>query len=206
MNRIFIEAKNKRTPEYFFLKTIIGQFFPGKEVDFVCIDGIGNLFNETNVNQMIQAQTIGEQVIVLADADYVAKGTGYVQRDGDMKKGMANHLLSFPYLLYPNNHDDGVVEVLMEAAARRDLHAVFFDCFEDYENCVSGVKDASGKPIYNTPNLKGKLHTYMTAHQLSSRLRNGLGTGDWLFHDISYWNLNVAELQPLKDFLAANLK
>ena len=51
----------------------------------------------------------------------------------------------------------------MEFAARRDLHPVFFDCFEDYEKCVSGVKDSNGQAIYNVPNLKGKLHTYMSA-------------------------------------------
>ena len=56
----------------------------------------------------------------------------------------------------------------MEAIARRDLHPVFFDCFEDYERCVSGVKDEHGQPLYNTPNLKGKLHTYMNAQKLSN--------------------------------------
>lgn len=44
-----------------------------------------------------------------------------------------------------------------------DLHPVFFDCFEDYEKCVTGVKDEHGLPLYNTPNLKGKLHTYKNA-------------------------------------------
>ena len=36
------------------------------------MNGIGQLFNETNLNQIRLAQESGEQVIVLADADTVA--------------------------------------------------------------------------------------------------------------------------------------
>lgn len=94
----------------------------------------------------------------------------------------------------------------MESAARRDLHKVFFDCFEDYEKCVSGVKDKLGQPLYNTPNLKGKLHTYMNAQKLSNKLRRRLGSGDWLFSKTDYWDLHADALRPLIDFLSANLK
>lgn len=113
---------------------------------------------------------------------------------------------SVPYFIYPNNKDDGDVETLMESAARRDLHQVFFDCFEDYEKCVSGVKYQYGQPLYNTPNLKGKLHTYMNAQKLNNKLRRKLGTGNWLFDNTNYWDLKTFALQPLKDFLAINLK
>lgn len=206
MTKIFIEAEDKTTPEYNFLKALVELHFPTKDVDFICIGGIGNLFNETNRNQISQAREVGEQVLVLIDADTVAKGSGFEKRKADMDKDMQALKLSVPYFIYPNNNDDGDVETLMESAARRDLHQVFFDCFEDYERCVSGVKDKSGKPLYNTPNLKGKLHTYMNAQKLSNKLRRKLGTGDWLFDNTNYWDLNAVALQPLKDFLTANLK
>lgn len=206
MTKIFIEAEDKTTPEYNFLKALVELHFPTKDVDFICIGGIGNLFNETNRNQISQAREVGEQVLVLIDADTVAKGSGFEKRKADMDKDMQALKLSVPYFIYPNNNDDGDVETLMESAARRDLHQVFFDCFEDYERCVSGVKDKSGKPLYNTPNLKGKLHTYMNAQKLSNKLRRKLGTGDWLFGNTDYWDLNAVALQPLKDFLTANLK
>jgi len=206
MNKIFIEAQNKATPECNFLKAILDMYFPDKETDFICIGGVGNLFNESNVNQMHQAQIEGNQVVVLVDADTIAKGYGYKKRKADMDNSLTANNISFPYFIYPNNRDDGEVEVLMESAARRDLHSVFFDCFEDYEKCVSGVKDEQGQPLYNTPNLKGKLHTYMNAQKLSSRLRTKLGSGDWLFNEKEYWDLDVEALQPLKDFFARNLK
>ncbi len=206
MNKIFIEAKNNKTPEYNFLKAFLEQHFPTREIDFICIGGIGNLFNETNVNQMSLAQAEGNQVLILIDADTAAKGYGYVKRKADIDKDMRYLNISFPYFIYPNNHDDGEVEALMVSAARHDLHTVFFDCFEDYEKCVSGAKDEKGQPRYNTPNLKGKLHTYISAQKLSNKSRNKLGSGDWQFSNANYWDLDVADLQPLKDFFAANLK
>lgn len=206
MNKIFIEAKDRKTSEYHFLQTILKRFFPGKDVGFIFMNGIGNLFGETILNQISVAQESGGQVLVLADADTVSKGAGYAKRKEDIDRGMGNHALSFPYFLYPDNQKDGDVEELMEKAVRRDLHTAFFDCFEDYEKCVSGIKDKNGVSRYNVPNLKGKLHTYMTAQKLSRKLRDKLGSGDWLFDESDYWNLDVDALQPLKDFLAAHLK
>lgn len=205
MNKIFIEAKNNKTPEYYFLQTIINKFFQNKNIEFIFMDGIGNLYNEAILNQIRLAQEDREQVLVLADADTKEKGSGYKKRKIEIENGMTEHNVSFHYFLYPDNKNDGDVENLMENAARHDLHAIFFDCFEDYEKCVSGVKNDSGEPMYNVPNLKGKLHTYITAQKLSQRLRKKLGSGNWLFDDTMYWNLNVDALQPLKDFFATNL-
>lgn len=206
MTNIFIEAKDEKTSEYYFLTAIINLFFSKEEIKIICMNGLGNLFNETNLNQIKQAQELGEQVIVFADADTVVKGAGNKKRTAEISQGMAIYNVKFPYFLYPDNQHDGDVETLMECAARRDLHKTFFDCFEDYEKCVSGVKDEIGNQKYNVPNLKGKLHTYISAQKLSRRVSNRLGSGDWLFDKNDYWDLNVKELQPLKDFLAKNLK
>lgn len=206
MTKVIIEAKHNRTPEYHFLDTIIKRFFQDREVRFIFMDGIGNLFKEAIVNQIKLAQEDGEQVLVLVDADTVATGHGYAVRRRDIETGMSGNSLSLPYFIYPDNQHDGSIEDLMAAAARRDLHPAFFDCFEDYERCVSGVKDESGESRYRTPNLKGKLHTYITAQKLPSRLSRRLGSGEWLFDNIDYWRLDVEALRPLKDFLDSNLK
>ena len=213
MNKIFIEAKDKRTSEYYFLKTILSQFFPDKEVDFIPMNGIGNLFHEAILNQMSLAQESGEQVIVFADADTVAKGYGYVKRKKEIDNGIATNAVAFPYFIYPNNQDDGDVEVLMEAAALYAPNKVFFDCYTDYETCLKGVKDGNGESIYNVPSLKGKVYAYaaaQTIYDTQQRQRipliKKMGCGDWFFNDKSYWNLDVDALQPLKEFLAINLK
>lgn len=206
MNWIFIEAKDKKTPEYQFISTIINKFFPDKEVDFITMNGIGNLFKQPIVHKIEQANTEGVQVLVLVDADTVAKGAGYEKRKQDIDRGSKQNKISFPYFIYPDNRSEGEVETLMEAAARRDLHGIIFDCFEDYERCVSGRKGDDGQPFYNTPNLKGKLHTYITAQKVSRNLRDNFGNGDWLFDREEYWDLTRDKLIPLRTFLEENLK
>lgn len=206
MNKIFIEAKNKNTVESHFLQAIIDLFFPEKEVEFIYMNGIGNLFSETILNQISLAKENNEQVLVLTDADTISKGYGYTKRQKEIETGMQQHGIQFSYFFYPNNHDDGDIEILIESAARHDLHSVFFDCFHDYEKCVSGAKDANGNPLYKTPNLKGKLHTYISSQQLTKKQRDKLGNGNWLFDNPNYWNLYVDALQSLKDFLEQNLK
>lgn len=206
MNNIFIEAKHEKTAECFFLKAILNRFFPDKEVSFIFMDGIGNLFKESILNQISQAQIINDPVLVFADADTEVKGWGYEKRRKSIETEMHNADIVFPFFIYPNNHDNGDVEDLMEATAIHDTHKIFFDCFEDYEKCIKGVKDATGTAIYNSPNLKGKLHTYISAQKLNKKCRDRLGSGDWLFDRTEYWDLDVVELQALKDFLAENLK
>ena len=110
MTKIFIEAEDRTKPEYNFLKTFVNLHFPTKDVDFTCIGGIGNLFNETNKNQISQAQEVGEQVLILIDADTIAKGYGFAKRKADIDNDMQMLKLSVPYFIYPNHKDDGDVE------------------------------------------------------------------------------------------------
>ena len=206
MKKIFIEAEKKETPEYNFIKTILVKFFHGKEYEIITIGGVEKLFEETNLNKIKEANIEGNQVLVLVDADSIEKGWGYGEREKWIEEGIKKHGLSFSYFIYPNHQGDGDVEVLMESSARKDLHKTFFDCFEKYEKCVLRKIDESGKPKYNTPNLKGKLHTYMTAQKLSNKHRKRLGRGDWLFDNADYWDLDVEDLQPLKDFFSKYFK
>ena len=213
MTKIFIEAEKRDTPEHYFLQSIINVFFPEKDVDFIYMKGIGNLFNQAIINQIKLAQETGEQVIVIVDADTVAKGYGYNKRKEEIEKGMATNSISFSYFIYPNNNDNGDVETLMEAAALYAPNKVFFDCYNDYEICLRGVKDDNGESIYNIPNLKGKVYAYAAAQTIYDTqqkqripLIKKMGGGNWLFDNKDYWNLDVDALQPLKDFLKENLK
>lgn len=205
MNRIFIEAEKEDTPECHFLKALISKKFPEAEVEYVPMRGVDNLFNESILNQMRLAADEGDSVMVLLDADTVAKGWGFAKRQKDVTDKMKSHDVSFPFFLYPNNCDDGDVEVLMESIARTDLHQGWWGCFNDYEVCVGGMHDANGEPKYNIPNRKAKLYTYINSQQLSRKYRDKLGSGNWLFHDKQYWDLDSSNLNPLLDFLNAHI-
>ncbi len=47
MNLIFIEAKNANTSECNFLKAVLSKHFVDKSVEFICMDGVGNLFQKS---------------------------------------------------------------------------------------------------------------------------------------------------------------
>lgn len=206
MNKIFIEAKKKETAECCFLQTVLSQNCPNKEVEFVCMDGVRNLFNDSNIIKMRIAMDEGDNVLVILDADNPQKDAGFAARSQFVEAQRQALNLSFEYFLYPNNADDGDVETLMESLARKDLHCKWWDCFGDYEKCVGNLKDANGNKRYNVPNLKAKLHTFISSQLLSNKQRNTIGKGNWLFDDTSYWNLSRAELQPLIDFFRTNLQ
>lgn len=206
MNKIFIEAESKKTSEYYFLEAIIRKFFPAIKVQFIFMKGVDNLFNQPILNEIKKAKIEGSQILVLVDADSEEKKWGYKRRKDWIEEGMKEHDVSFPYFIYPNNQNDGLVETLMEAVALYAPNKVFFDCYTDYETCLKNSK-------YNIPSLKGKVYAYAEAQtiydiQKGERipLINKINSGDWLFDNPDYWNLEVENLQPLKDFFSKFLK
>lgn len=205
-NWIFIEAKDTRTPEAQFLTAVLLKYFPGKEYEFIPMNGESNLKRDAIITQIQQHASDGDNCLCIMDADTEAKGWGYDRRKADLETFRHKNHLDFEYFLYPDNSSDGDVEVLMESLARRDLHSIIFDCFEDYEACVSGKKDEKGDPVYNTPNRKGKLHTYITAIKLNKTNRDKLGSGQWLFDNPDLWDLTRPDLKALLDFFDKNLK
>ena len=206
MNTIFIEAEKPETAEHFFLKALMARCFPDVEYELIHMRGVANLFNETNMNLMRSKTAEGSNCMAILDADTVAKGWGYARRKSDVELKQQEHNIVFPFFLYPDNAGDGDVETLMDSLARQDLHSTFFSCFRNYEMCMGGDVDSQGNPRYNTPDLKGKLHTYMSAQKLSKSKRDRLGRGDWLFDDLNYWDLGRESVQPLVKFLGENLK
>lgn len=205
MNKIFIEAGHQKTSEYNFLKTILVKNFPGKNVEIICMNGVANLFSEAILNMIRQAADDSDKVLVIVDADFPNKNWGFAKRKQDVMEQMKAKNVFFPFFIYPNNHDDGDVETLMESLARKDLHKDWWGCFEDYETCVGGAKDEEGNPKYNLPNRKAKLHTYISSQSLSKKQRDKIGVGSWLFDDVNYWDLSREELKPLISFLRNNL-
>lgn len=206
MNKILIEAKYPKTSEYNFLKAVISEYLPDKGYEIVCMNGVANLFSESILNLIRQAKEDGDNVLVIVDADFHDKGWGFSSRLKDIYDNMEKHEVEFPVFIYPNNHDDGDIETLMESLARKDIHKDWWDCFEDYEMCVGGAKDENGNPKYNLPNRKAKLHTYISSQQLSKRQRDRLGTGFWLFDNTDYWDLSKEVLNPLINFITLNSK
>lgn len=206
---LFIEAKNKSLPEAAFISTVLEKLgIDSEKYEIICTNGYTNLLNEKKafINQMKSNTDDGGKNIVVFDADYNENGGGFQKRKEELLNGGREKGVGFDLFLWPNNEDDGDVELLMERIARKDLYPEFFDCFNDYELCIGSRKDSNGKPFYKTPNRKGKLHTYFNALPISNTRKSEFGRGEWLFDDGNIWDFGSDNLNSIIEFLSRNIQ
>ena len=209
MVKIYIEGKNKKVPESEFLRAILDHIgVPAEKYEFVHTNGYTSLLdaaNGVNVEIMRANSDSGGKNLVVFDADTTFNNGGFETRQKELlEKGKALGL-TFELFLWPDNGNDGDVEVLMESIARKDLYPEFFNCFSKYEHCISQRKNGKGEPFYTTPNRKGKLHTYFNSLPISNTKKNKFGSGVWRWDDANIWNLDADSLRPIKDFLLKHL-
>lgn len=196
--RIYIEAGSKNTPEHVFVMTVLRRmgFASGSHFEIINVGGKDNLPNL--INKLTETELVGGRNIIVFDADSPENRGGYDVRKAEIEAFLTDNGIHARLFLFPDNGSDGDFETLLERIARVENHELFFGCFSDYELCVSRG--------YLTPNRKGKLHTYVTAQPwLNKKQRDAIGKGEWLFEDSRLWNLDSAELQPLKDFFLVNI-
>ena len=209
MVKIYIEGKNKKVPESEFLHAILDQIGVSNEkYEFVHTNGYTSLLdaaNGVNVEIMRANSDSGGKNLVVFDADTATNSGGFEKRQKELlEKGKALGL-NFELFLWPDNRNDGDVEVLMESIARKDLYPEFFDCFSKYEHCISQRKNDKGEPFYTTPNRKGKLHSYFNSLPISNTKKSKFGSSIWRWTDASIWNLDADSLRPIKEFLLKHL-
>lgn len=197
MTFIYIESGKDSTPEYVFVKTLLEHLgIDTSSYTIITVNGKDNLPNVTP--KMLDVELDGGRNILIFDADSAANKGGYAKRSSEITRTLTSCGVHAEVFLFPNNHDDGDFETLLDKIANREKHRQFFDCFGDFECCVS--------KSYIAPNLKGKLHTYISSQKgLSKKQRDAIGKGQWLFSDPALWNLASPELQPLKDFIGRHI-
>lgn len=198
MTRIFIEARHQNTTESVFVRTLLRFLWIGESLyEIIHVGGKDNLLN---MRVKFQENTLdGGLNVVIFDADSPQTGGGYKVTLDRIRKTFQEDVKIDGIFLFPNNHDDGFFESLLVCLAQQETHKRFFDCFHDYELCLGDG--------YVSPDLKGKLFSYMSSQKaLTKSQHRALGSGNWLFDDARFWNLNSEELLPMKDFLLSNIK
>lgn len=194
MIRIFIESKNRSTPEYKFVDTLLKHMGINQaSYEIIPLNGKDTL--HLAKNQFLQNTAEGGRNIIIFDADSEENLGGFRQRKDDLESKLKKLDITAELFLWPNDNEDGDFETLLESIARKDLHKQFFDCFNDYEACLGRV--------YLKPNRKGKLHTYISSMKLSNSQRRSIGSGEWLFENDTLWNLEAPSLTPIKEFLTS---
>lgn len=192
MTKIFLETGKKTTSEYVFVRTLLSSMgFDKEKYDIECVDGKDNLKNAST--QMKKNTIEGGVNLIVFDADTIQNKGGFDKRKAELEQDFDNFDINAKLFLFPNNADDGDFESLLENLVQKNTHQNFFDCYGDYETCLGN--------LYQSPNRKGKLHTYISAQKdLKTDQRRHLGQGEWLFDDSRFWNLEAEYLSPLIKF------
>lgn len=145
------------------MKTFISDYLGvNKELyELIPVKGKDNLPNLRN--KLIETTLEGGQNVIIFDADSPSKNGGCKYRHDSIMHYLKENAIEADIFLFPNNQDDGDFETLLMNIVQRDKHALFFDCYEDYEKCLGGE--------YEHPNLKGKIFTYVSAQKMSASQR-----------------------------------
>lgn len=192
MINIYLETGKKTTSEYVFIEALLKTLDVEKSLFRIeCVNGKDNLQNA--INTFIANTENGGKNLIIFDADSPQNGGGFTKRKNELEDTLKKLGVKADVFLFPNNRDDGDFETLIAQLAQKEKHKRFFDCYEDYEKCL-GID-------YLSPNLKGKLFTYISAMPMSKTKRDRLGQGQWLFENNEYWNLESEALEPLKGYL-----
>ena len=192
MINIYLETGKKTTSEYVFIEALLKTLDVEKSLFRIeCVNGKDNLQNA--INTFIANTENGGKNLIIFDADSPQNGGGFTKRKNELEDTLKKLGVKADVFLFPNNRDDGDFETLIAQLAQKEKHKRFFDCYEDYEKCLG--------TDYLSPNLKGKLFTYISAMPMSKTKRDRLGQGQWLFENNEYWNLESEALEPLKGYL-----
>lgn len=209
MTNIFLETGSANN-EYIFIKSLV-SFFCGKNlnVDYriITVGGKDNLHNYKN--QFLDHENTSEKNMIIFDADFPLSDKndngGFQKRSSFLKSKLASFSTDNPteLFLFPNNHDDGAFENLLENIVQPE-HKCIIDFFKEYEENLSSCKDEDGNCKYNCPDQKARVYAYASAvKKRTQKEYDAFKKGDWSFTDEQYWNLNSDYLKPLKNFLQA---
>jgi hypothetical protein len=107
--------------------------------------------------------------------------------------------IDFEIFLFPNNSDQGNLEILLEQIINAK-HQPIFDCFESYQQCL-GLKSSE----YKVPATKTKIYAFVdTLVSKNDEKFAKEENRDYL--NTNHWDLTLNYLTPLKSFLLSYIK
>ncbi len=197
---LFIEAKGNKTPEYNFVNTLLLKCLNKEEYSNIKIIPVGGKDNLKNsVNKFKENTLENGRNIIIFDADRADNEGGFLKRQSELLHLKSTLDIDFDLFLFPNNKDDGEFENLLQYMIVEE-HKPIMKCYDKFEDCMRSHKDQDGKEKYILPKIKSRYFTYIYSMKLSKKKRDDISS-NWLFDNSEYWNLEVEQLNPLKDFI-----
>jgi hypothetical protein len=190
MENILIFAEGKADIK--FLKDYISEIYkiPINGKSFIETGGYTALFKPDNIIQMQRNENEGGKNLIIFDTD-----DDFELRVEYLTKGKRKYEVDFDLFLFPNNANSGNLETLLLKIVNYENHDFYFECFDDFINCLSkGISPEKIKE-FEVPDLKAKVFTYLSFFKQDAKeeKRN--------YKNSIFWNLHHAATKPLKSFL-----
>lgn len=201
MNKVFIETSGSNTNEAQFIQAVI-KSLSLNDPEIVCVGGYTNL--QKHKNKFMEREDDSEKNLVIFDADYPCTGGGFAARKQWLEQEKNKMNIQFELFLFPNNHDDGIFETLLQRIVNPQ-YSDLLSYFEEYEQKIKDFDARLGGNVFETPDEKAKIYSYISAFKRTREEKELFKKHDWGFTNREYWNLDSAELEPLKDFLKLHL-
>lgn len=203
MINIYVEGN----PDISLIEGIIKKEFPQTKVGYSIVSTKGY----TNISKFIipsqENRDEGGVNLVLFDADNSGhKDGGVIKRKQYL---MAQNEFIDDIFLFPNDSDDGDIEILLEKIVNR-IHQQVIDSFNQFQQDI-GNKVFSNIPavqFYEVPAQKAKIYSYADILLRSYKTQglrldvDKLNLSVYCLPDKDFWNFDSPELQPLINFLA----
>lgn len=200
--KIFVEGDADKK----FLQDVI-KFCTGIVLkdDIIGVGGWNNILSEGSKGEFIRIEmkknsdNFGDNLIIF-DAD-----VDFNDRELSITQWSIDYNLDFDLFLFPNNHDNGDLETLLERIIN-PIHNDIFICWNQFETCLKG-KNPVGMPHgYTVPAKKSKIYSYMEAlHGTSKKEKEKCKDPNRNFLNENHWNLNSPYLLSLITFLRKSI-
>lgn len=139
--------------------------------------------------------------LVIFDAD-----DDFTNRQKELLAWKEKHSLDFELFLFPNNHDCGELEDLLEQIINPNNQPIL-DCWKEYEKSLTKIvlPWRQGIPL-TLPAKKTKIYAYLETLLGKSRKQKELIKENKRdYKNPNHWNLNAQGIFALTDFLKKNL-
>jgi hypothetical protein len=196
--KIFVEG----IADVKFMSDYISYIRPCFIIDKDTIIESGGWTNNREKIQNLMTQNIdnGGVNLVIFDAD-----TDFNARKKEIEDWKTQSRLNFEIFLFPNNSDVGALEDLLEKIILKKNQPIF-DCWDRYERCLESKAIEGRTTPLTTPAKKTKIYGYLEALLgTSKKEKEKIKEKERNYKDTEHWNLDADFLNPLKDFLLANL-
>lgn len=141
----------------------------------------------------------GYKIIVIQDADNPSKEDGGIENRTNYFNRMKKELnIDFEFFLFPNNKDDGDLEVLLKKIVNKEKYNNTLECYKEWSDCLSvfAEREHCEELLQDKNLIYNYFRTYFGMDNAKEENRVFVS---------EYWDFESEELEHLRVFLKERL-